>query len=195
MHKVTCGSVSDSCLGSNNRSSVPISGGRVPGDLAPPCDWLDRHCEKFTLEGAPQFLLFFFLLSFQLNVECSTLKGHSECVKICACVCVCLFSPHASLFSLSFVPILQRSLNENQATSWDGTLDPLLFYLCLLSWPFKIREGYKKIIIIQCQKSHAWNNPRESSAFLPRGSVEGRTPNVSVMWSVQTQEALKNCTY
>lgn len=33
--------------------------------------------------------LFFFLLSFQLNVECSTLKGHSECVKICVCVFVC----------------------------------------------------------------------------------------------------------
>lgn len=89
VHKVTCGSVSNSCLGSNNRSSVPISGGRAPGDLAPPCDWLDRHCKKFTLEGAPQFLLFFFLLSFQLNVECSTLKGHSECVKICVCVFVC----------------------------------------------------------------------------------------------------------
>lgn len=50
--KVTRVSVCESCLGFNNRSSVPISGGRVPGDLALPSDWLAPHGEKFTLEGA-----------------------------------------------------------------------------------------------------------------------------------------------
>lgn len=80
---------------------MPISGGRVPRDLALPSDWLAPHGEKFTLEGTPRLIFFLLLLlSFQLNVECGALKGHSECVKICACVC--LFAPAP--------PILHRDL-------------------------------------------------------------------------------------
>lgn len=41
------------------------------------------------------FLFFFASSPLQLNVECGMLKGHSECVKICARVCVCLFSTPA----------------------------------------------------------------------------------------------------
>lgn len=67
---------------------MPISGGRVPGDLALASDWLAPHGEKFTLEGAPRLIFFLLLLPFQLNVECGVLKGHSECFKICACVCL-----------------------------------------------------------------------------------------------------------
>lgn len=66
--KVTRVSVCDSCLGLNNRSSVPISGGRVPGDLALASDWLAPHGEKFTLEGAPR--LIFFSSSSPLPIKC-----------------------------------------------------------------------------------------------------------------------------
>lgn len=112
---------------------------------------------------------FFFLLPFQLNVEYGTLKGHSECVKIC----VCLFSPPASFF-FSFLYQFYTEI-----LGWD--LRPTFILSFTLSWPFKIREVYKKIIIIQCQKSHVGNNPRESSASFPRAPVEGRTPNVCIL--------------
>lgn len=62
------------CLGSNNRSSVPISGGRGPGDPAPPCDWLAPHWEKFTLEGAPR--CFGFFSSSPLPIKCG--MRHAE---------------------------------------------------------------------------------------------------------------------
>lgn len=84
---------------SNKRLSVPISGGWGPGDLASPCDWLARRCEKFTLEGA------IWRISspphFQLNVECSALEGIWSVLCLHVCVYVHLHPlsfPHTELF-------------------------------------------------------------------------------------------------
>lgn len=60
VHKVICVSVCDHCLDSNNRLSVPISGGWGPGDLASPRDWLASPLREVYFGGCSMLDFFFF---------------------------------------------------------------------------------------------------------------------------------------
>lgn len=117
MHKVICVSVCDHCLGSNNRLSVPISGGRGPGDLATPRDWLARHCEKFTLEGA---LCWIFSLPIKCGMQHSRRPFEVCCVFEFVCVCMCVFVCLCTLFHFH----TQRSFSKDETTSRAGKMGP-----------------------------------------------------------------------
>lgn len=125
----------------------------------------------------------FFLLPFQLNVECGTLKGHSEFVQICVCVFVCFH--RLLLFFFFLTNFTQRSLTKNQAAARPVSQlgwDLLSFYLYLLSWPFKIKGGYKKINkSLFSVKNLMWEITHEClQPPFPRAPVDRRTPNVWV---------------
>lgn len=181
VHKVTCGSVCGWCLATNNRSSVPISRGRVPGDLAPPCDWLARQREKFTLEGAPRVLGFF---SSPLPIKCG-MRHAERPLGVCSNMCVCVCFHRLLLYLFFLTNFTQRSLTKNQAAARPVSQlgwDLLSFYLYLLSWPFKIKGGYKKINkSLFSVKNLMWEITHEClQPPFPRAPVDRRTPNVWV---------------
>lgn len=118
MCKVICESVCDHCLSSNNRLSVPISGGRGPRDLVSPRDWLARHCEKFTLEGA---LCWIFSLPIKCGMQHSRRPFEVCCVCMCMCECVCVF---VCLRTLRFHFHTQRSFSKDETTSRAGKMGP-----------------------------------------------------------------------
>lgn len=111
----------DHCLSSNNRLSVPISGGRGPGDLASVRDWLARHCEKFTLEGAVCWI-------FSLPIKCGMQLSRRPFKVCCACMCVsvCL-SPYPPL-SFPHRGLSVETRQPREQVRWDLKPARLFFH-------------------------------------------------------------------
>lgn len=121
-----CVCVCDHCLSFNNRLSVAISGGRGPGDLASPCDWLAHCCErasqslsdvyplKFTLEGAVCWI-------FSTPIKCGMQSPRRPFEVCCVCLgmCVCLFVSVPSSFIFTHRGLSAETRQPPEQVRWD----------------------------------------------------------------------------
>lgn len=82
----------------------------------PPCDWLARRCEKFTLEGA---VCWIFSLPIKCGMQHSRRPFEVCCVCICVSVCVCVFVSVPSSFISTHRRLSVETRQPPEQVRWD----------------------------------------------------------------------------